>query len=262
MRTLRALNLAPSVGDTPEVLGPIVKACVEAVNVPIGVKPSAEAGFPKCVAIAKICADNGATFVTNINAPLSVAPPKIYEQGGSPYESVNLSLNPIGAVCGPWDRYQCYKTTATIALFVPEVDVAAVGGIVRTEHVVEMLMLGAKHIELSSGFFWKGRKMITDSVEFLNRFMDEQGYEKMDDLIGIGLKHMGLVDASLDWEEDKIAAKVDKDKCTQCGVCTDFYCPVPTNGDDGYPVIDETNCQGCGLCVAICPGDALSVERL
>jgi len=262
METLRKLNLAPSVGDTPEVLGPIVRACADAVEVPIGVKPSAEAGFPKCVAIAKICADNGATFVTNINAPLSVAPPQIYNNGRSPYESVNFRLNPIGAVSGPWDRYQCYKTTATIAFFVPEIDVAAVGGIVNSEHVVEMLMLGAKHVHLSSGLFWKGRKFITDSVAFLDRFMDEHGYEKMTDLIGIGLKHMGFVDSSIDWEEDKIATRVDKEKCIQCGVCTDFYCPVPTTGDDGFPFIDESLCQGCGLCVAICPGNALSVVHL
>ena len=64
-----------------------------------------------------------------------------------------------------------------------------------------MLMLGAKHVHLSSGLFWKGRKFITDSVAFLDRFMDEHGYEKMTDLIGIGLKHMGFVDSSIDWEE-------------------------------------------------------------
>jgi len=262
MKTLSKLNLAPSIGDTPEILASVVKACVDAVKIPVGVKPSAEAGFPKCVAIAKICADNGAAFVTNINAPISVAPPKIYERGRSPWESVNFPINPIGAVCGPWDRYQCYKSTATIALFVPEIDVAAVGGIVNPEHAVEMLMLGAKHIGLSSGFFWKGRKLITDSVEFLNRFMEEQGYEKLDDLVGIGVKYMRPVDASIDWEEDKIAARVDKDKCSQCGVCMDFYCPVPTKGGDGFPVIDETNCQGCGMCVAICPADALSIVRI
>jgi dihydropyrimidine dehydrogenase (NAD+) subunit PreA len=262
METLRRMNLVPSVGDTPEVLAPIVKACVDAVRVPIGVKPSAESGFPKCVAIAKLCAENGATFVTNINAPLSVAPPKIYERGRSPYESVNFTLNPIGAVCGPWDRYQCYKTTATIAFFVPDIDVVAVGGIVNPEHVVEMMMLGAKHVELSSGFFWKGRKLITDSVDFLSRFMDEQGYERIEELVGLGLKHMGFVDDSIDWEEDRIAAEVNKDECIKCGVCMDFYCPVPEKGEDGFPSINKVNCQGCGLCVAICPSNALSIERL
>ena len=253
------MGLAPCVGDTPEVLGPIVKAVVDAVNIPVAVKPSAEAGFPKCVVLAKICAENGAHGVTNINSPITVAPPKIYEKGRSPWESVNFKINPIGAAMGPWDRYQCYKSTATIALYAPEIDVQAVGGIVNPEHVVEALMLGARKIGLSSGLFWKGRKLITQSVNFLDNFMDEQGYKTVDEIIGLGLQYVQQVDESVEWEEDLIYAKVNKSKCVQCGTCMDFYCPVPVKGSDGFPVIDEVNCQGCGLCVAICPGDALKI---
>jgi len=262
MNTLKKLNLTPSIGNIPEVLTPITKACVEAVKIPVGVKPSAEVGFPKCVATAKLLAEAGAAWVANITTPISVAPPNIYERGRPAWERVNFPVSPFAGVSGPADRYHCYKDTASIALFVPEIDICAIGGLVNPEHCVEVLMLGAKAVGLSSGFFWKGRKLITDSIEFLNRFMDEQGYEKIEDLIGIGLKYVRPVDASIDWEEDKIASKVDKGKCTQCGVCWDSYCPVPIKGDDGFPVIDEGNCQGCGFCVAICPTGALSIGRL
>ena len=71
------------------------------------------------------------------------------------------------------------KTTATIAKFVPEVDIMAIGGLVNPEHVVEMLMLGAKTVGLSSGFFWKGRALLRNSVAFLSRFLDEHGYESV-----------------------------------------------------------------------------------
>jgi dihydropyrimidine dehydrogenase (NAD+) subunit PreA len=261
MRTLRKLGLTPTVGEIPEVLSVITKACVDAVKIPVGVKPSAEAGFPKCVALAKLLAEAGAAWVANITAPLSLAPPNIYDGGKSPWEKVHFPINPFAGVSGPADRYQCYKDTVTIALFVPEIDICAIGGLVNPEHCVEVLMLGAKAVGISSGFMWKGRKMITDSVAFLNHFMDEYGYEKMEDLIGVGLKYVRPVDDSIDWEEDKIAAKLDKGKCTKCGVCTDAFCPVPVKGEDGFPVIDESNCQGCGFCVAICPSGALSIER-
>jgi heterodisulfide reductase subunit A-like polyferredoxin len=120
-------------------------------------------------------------------------------------------------------------------------------------------MMGAKTVGLSSGFFWKGRKFITDSVKFLNDFMDEQGYKEIEDLLGIGLKHVKPVDDSIDWKVGKIAAKVEREKCIKCGVCSDGFCPVPTKGDDDFPVIDQANCQGCGYCVAICPTGALSI---
>lgn len=262
MRTLRKLDLIPTVGEIPEVLSVITKACVEAVKIPVGVKPSAEAGFPKCVALAKLLAEAGAAWVANITAPVSVAPPNIYERGRPLWEKVNFPISPFAGVSGPMNRYHCYKDTATIALFVPEIDICAIGGLVNPEHCVEVLMMGAKSVGLSSGFFWKGRKLITDSIKFLNRFMDEQGYQKVEDIVGIGLKYVRPVDDSIDWEEDKIAAKVDKDKCIQCGVCWDGFCPVPVKGDDSFPVIDETNCQGCGMCVAICPVDAISIVHL
>jgi dihydropyrimidine dehydrogenase (NAD+) subunit PreA len=259
MRTLRKFGLTPSLGETCEVLGPIIKACVGAVKIPVGIKPSAEPGFPKCVALAKICADAGVKWITNITAPMSIAPPNIYDKGKSPWEKVHFPINSYAGVSGPNNRYQCYKATVTVAKFVPEVDICAAGGLVNPEHCVEVLMLGAKAVGLSSGFFWKGRKLITDSIEFLNRFMDEQGYNKIEDLVGMGLKYVKPVDDSIDWKVGKISAVVDKDKCVKCGVCYDGYCPVPVKGNDGIPKINKTNCQGCGYCVAICPSGALSI---
>ena len=82
----------------------------------------------------------------------------------------------------------------------------------------------------------------------------------IDDLRGIGLQYVKPVDESLDWKVGKIAAVVDGEKCTKCGVCYDGYCPVPVKGKDGIPVIDKANCQACGYCVAICPSGALSIE--
>ena len=146
------------------------------------IKPSAEAGFPRLVAIAKICKDAGAKFITNINAPITVAPPDIYARGASPWRKVNLKINPIGAAVGPWNRYQNYKATATTALFVPDIDVAAVGGMVLPEHAIELMMLGARHIGISSGLYWNGRKVISQFIRFLDKFMDDQGYSSVDEL--------------------------------------------------------------------------------
>jgi dihydropyrimidine dehydrogenase (NAD+) subunit PreA len=262
MRTLRKMGLAPGIGEIPEILYEVTKVCVEAVNIPVGLKPVAEAGFPKCVALAKLAAEAGAAYVGNITTPLSVAPPNIYEKGRSPWEKVNFPINPFCGTSGPTDRYHCRKTVTTVALFGPEIDIMGIGGIVNPEHVIETMMLGAKTVALSSGFFWKGRKLLTDSIDLLNRFMEEQGYEKVEDLVGLGLQYVKPVDNTIDWEEDKIAARVDKEKCSRCGTCWDSYCPVPLEGEDGYPHISETNCQGCGFCISICPTDAISIGRL
>jgi len=54
--------------------------------------------------------------------------------------------------------------------------------------------------------------------------MNENGYEKIEDLIGIGLPYVKPVDDTIDWKVGKIAAAVDQRKCIQCGVCSDGFC--------------------------------------
>jgi Pyruvate/2-oxoacid:ferredoxin oxidoreductase delta subunit len=144
---------------------------------------------------------------------------------------------------------------------VPGIDVCAVGGLVNPEHAVEVLMMGASHVGLSSGFFWKGYKAISRAINYLNKYMDQHGFKKMEDLIGCGLKYVRPIDDTIDWKVGKIVAKVDKGKCTTCGTCWQAYCPVIHEGDDGYPRVDEANCQACGMCVAICPVEAYEIRE-
>jgi dihydroorotate dehydrogenase/Pyruvate/2-oxoacid:ferredoxin oxidoreductase delta subunit len=262
MKTLRELGLSPHLGDTLSVLEPIVRECVNAVKIPVGVKPSAEAGFPRLVAIAKVCKDAGAKFISNINAPISVAPPDLSKGGRPLWEKLHFPISPISAVCGPWDRYQCYKATGTTALFVPGIDISAVGGLVNPEHAVEVLMMGASHVGISSGFFWKGYKSISRFINYLNKYMDEHGFKTMKDLVGCSIKYVRPIDDNIDWGVGKIVSKVDKGKCTQCGICWRGYCPIIYEGDDGYPNVDEKNCQACGMCVAICPADAYEIKTI
>ncbi len=58
-------------------------------------------------------------------------------------------------------------------------------------------------------------------------------------------------------------AKIDYDKCTNCGVCVDA-CQFDAirYKDDGVTVyIDEPFCEGCGVCKLVCPVDAVSLEE-
>ncbi len=59
-----------------------------------------------------------------------------------------------------------------------------------------------------------------------------------------------------------VVAQVDGDKCAVCLTCvrTCSY-GVPRIGEDGYAVIDEASCQGCGACVAECPGKAIMLQH-
>ena len=50
---------------------------------------------------------------------------------------------------------------------------------------------------------------------------------------------------------------VDPVKCKQCGACLRPGCPAITKGKDGFTVINDTMCNGCGLCKQLCKFDAI-----
>ena len=47
------------------------------------------------------------------------------------------------------------------------------------------------------------------------------------------------------------------EKCKKCGMCLVPGCPVLTNNADGTVKIDDTMCNGCGLCMKRCKFDAI-----
>lgn len=50
------------------------------------------------------------------------------------------------------------------------------------------------------------------------------------------------------------------DNCRNCKMCLKLGCPA-ISLRDGKVVIDETQCNGCGLCVNVCPFGAISKEE-
>lgn len=50
------------------------------------------------------------------------------------------------------------------------------------------------------------------------------------------------------------------EKCKKCGACLRPGCPALTKKEDGTIAIDETMCNGCGLCMQLCPFEAIEKQ--
>lgn len=50
------------------------------------------------------------------------------------------------------------------------------------------------------------------------------------------------------------------DKCKKCKMCMKLGCPAISEDKNGNVKIDLTQCNGCGLCVNVCPFDAIVKE--
>ncbi len=52
---------------------------------------------------------------------------------------------------------------------------------------------------------------------------------------------------------------IDAEKCKKCGACLKIGCPAISRGEDGKIKIDETMCNGCGLCKNYCKFGAIEI---
>ena len=51
------------------------------------------------------------------------------------------------------------------------------------------------------------------------------------------------------------------EKCKKCGLCLASGCPAITKNEDGTISIDQTLCNGCGLCMQNCHFDAIELKK-
>lgn len=55
---------------------------------------------------------------------------------------------------------------------------------------------------------------------------------------------------------------IDQDKCKKCGMCMKPGCPAITKKENGDIIINETMCNGCGLCAEFCKFNAIDSVKV
>lgn len=245
-------------GDQIDLVERVTREVSRAVSVPVGVKISPETGFPRLIELARRIRDAGGRFITCSNLGLTVAPPDIYRKGKGTWPHLNES--PLASIGGEWLRPVVYKQVACITRFVPGIDIIACGGINRPEHVVESIMLGAHACEMVTPILLQGRKLITKSIRFLERYMAEQRYPTPEDFRSLAISHIQPgSEVSSSHDRRTLIARVDPLKCKGCGICTDSAC-LAMSLQGGLANVSPDKCAGCGMCVAVCPHAAVKLD--
>jgi dihydropyrimidine dehydrogenase (NAD+) subunit PreA len=258
-RNFPLANMGLFLGDQPDLAEIITREVVKAVSIPVGVKISPETGFPRVVDLARRIKAAGAKFITCSNFGIAVLEPDIYNKGRTKWS--NIDGNPFVVVGGDWLRTIIFKQLATIAKFVPGIDLIACGGITTPEQVVQAMMLGSKVIQKVTPVLYQGRKSIKRDITFLTRYLEQEGFNSLNEIIGLGLEYIkpsGELHSI--YETKKVFASVNEAECTGCGICAESIC-LSLSIENGKAKVDTDKCLGCGMCVEVCPKKAVSLSK-
>ncbi len=252
-----------TVGLVPEFAARIVKSIKKKINIPVAVKLTPELSFFHLIRAIQLYEEAKVDAFTANHCFMTVVPPDIYNGGKTTFPHMNTTT--WWTTNGPWQRFAMYRNVTMIGKYFPDMDVMACGGLVIPEHCIEIMMLGARSVQLSAGLFWNGISYAGRVVRFMKKYMEEQGYNSVNDFTGLGQKYiveMSDAQKELKAQVGKLIAHIDRDKCaglSTCKACLDNWC-FATYVEDEEPMVDSELCSGCNLCVLRCPYGARSLQ--
>jgi dihydroorotate dehydrogenase subfamily 1 len=236
-------------GQDPDAARNIARALKETVDIPVVCKLTPN--VTDITAIARACEEGGADGICLAGAQLSLPPVDIYHP-----ERIYPLLRgaSMGSLGGPASRLMGYADVAQTARRVT-IPIIAGGGLQTWEHGIEFMMWGATLITVCTEIMWRGWEVVTQIVEGMERFRQEQAYGSYDEIIGRALPDLR---SAAELETLPGAPVVDIDRCNGCGLCVKPGHCFAIALVDGKAVVDPAACYGCGICLAVCPRKALS----
>ncbi|MCF1427951.1 MAG: NAD-dependent dihydropyrimidine dehydrogenase subunit PreA [Shewanella sp.] len=165
-----------------------------------------------------------------------------------------------GGYCGPAVKPIALNMVSQIALDpnTANLPISGIGGINTWRDAAEFIALGAVNVQICTAAMLYGFKIVDDMIDGLSRWMDNKGYQSIEDFRGQALPHQ------TSWQHldlnYKTIAQIDPVQCIGCGRCyaacedTSHQAIHYTHNDGirNFSVI-ETECVGCNLCQITCP---------
>ncbi|MDR2392764.1 MAG: NAD-dependent dihydropyrimidine dehydrogenase subunit PreA [Treponema sp.] len=251
-------GLGSDVGQNPELVGAFTKAARKGSRLPILAKMTPNLGNMIPPAEAALAA--GADGIAAINTVKSFT--------GFNSDTLRALLDVNGKTCVSGYSGKAVKPIAL--RFISDLKtwkgtmnapVSGMGGIETWKDALDFLLLGCANLQITTAVMQYGYRIIDQLKLGLLGFMRHHHYLSLAELVGKGL---GVFAAANELDRRSVqAAVLDREKCLGCGRCY-LSCRDAGHGAviwdarKRLPAIDRAACEGCHLCLYVCPSGALS----
>ncbi len=250
--------MGADVGQSPELVGKYCEATRKGTHLPILSKMTPNIGDMIIPAVASI--EGGADGIAAINTIKSIT--RIDLDTLTPFPVIN-GKSAVSGYSG--------KAIKPIALrFINDlaqsdrlkgIPISGMGGIETWRDAVEFLSLGASNLQITTAVMQYGYRIIEDLISGITLYMEENGFEKLEDLVGIALKNIVTAD-KLD-RNYVIYPRFNKENCVGCGRCyiscyDGGHQAIKWESEIREPKLINEKCVGCHLCANVCMINGIS----
>jgi len=244
--------MGSDVGSNPDLVRAYSKAVAETTKIPFIAKMTPNITDMTIPAIAAM--EGGAKGISAINTIKSITNIDLDNMTGMPVVNGKSSISGYsGAAVKPVALRFIAQMLQHEKL--KNVPMSGIGGIETWRDCLEFLLLGCRNLQVTTSVMQYGYRVVEDMSNGLMHWMDERGYDKLDDFIGLALSNViPAEDLNRDF---KILPDFNDKKCVGCGRCY-ISCydaghqAIDWNTEKRRPELND-KCVGCHLCLNVCP---------
>lgn len=255
-------GMGAAVGQVPEYIEMVTRWCKQYTRMPVIVKLTpniTDVRFP-----AQAAKRGGADAVSLINTINSIT--SVNLDNFSPEPSID-GKGSHGGYCGPAVKPIAMNMVAEIARS-PEtagLPMSGIGGITTWRDAAEFMSLGCGNVQVCTAAMTYGFKVVQEMISGLGQWMDEKGYDSVDDFVGRAVPNVR------DWQHLNLnhvtKARISQNDCIKCGrcfaACEDTSHQAITMSADRVFEVQDDECVACNLCVNVCPVEGcITMETL